>query len=202
MIPTPDQVRRAYATVPGRYGAIVLEKNRGIGEYPAEALAFGAVTLGLMSRNEFLWDCATAVGPFIFVPFTPGVVQGKWDLVSQLSTLAHELQHVRDWYADPWGFAFGYAVDTRARAIHEVAGMKPAIMLRHQMAPFREGAGVVALRYAAKLGGTYQCDEADQECARTLLLPFVTSVLVGAETSRAYPQVQDILDAMGAPDAP
>lgn len=86
---------------------------------------------------------------------------------------------------------------SRSRALYEVDGMKPAILLRHKLQPLDANAGAIALQYASKLE-TYRCTDADQEAARTLLLPFVVSVLEGPMSliHRRYPQVEAICDVL------
>jgi hypothetical protein len=179
------------------FGAIVLNKHSGLGAVPAQAVAKVLVTLGVMSNEDFLNKTATTLYGAILVPFVPGTIHAYFNLVSQLTTLAHELEHVVQFREHPLGFPFEYLVDSRQRAIAEVDAMKPALLLRHQIEPLKGSPAEVAARYAAKLS-TYRCDEDDIETAKSLLTPFVTSVLAGAETSRRYPQVAAILDAMGA----
>jgi hypothetical protein len=198
MTPTAEQVRRAYSLVPPQYGLTVLDKTKGPGAWAAELSAFFVVSLGSMSRQDFIDKTAQCVGPLLLIPFVPGTPHIWFDFLDQIGTLGHEIQHKRQWDVSPPGFVASYLADSRARALFEVDAIKPAVLLRHLLHPWTISAEAIAAGKVARIASVYKCDDADQECARIALLPFVVSVLAGAETSRAYPQVGQIMAAMDA----
>ncbi len=89
--PTPDLVRRFYAHMAAEYGATVKPKATAW-EMRAAGKFLGAI--GIVDAGAFATQFVTTIGSTVFVPYEPGD-DASWTLWSQITTLTHECQHIK-----------------------------------------------------------------------------------------------------------
>jgi hypothetical protein len=124
--PTPEDVRAFWDYMCSRHRVRVIDKgNSKEMKFVADVLD----AMGILNREKFLREFTTGVPlmPFrgIYVPFTPGVPDDRYDLWKQMRVCAHEIDHIIQ--ADTAGelsFSWDYLTNSAARAHYEAGGYR------------------------------------------------------------------------------
>jgi hypothetical protein len=137
--------------------------------------------LGILDQAAFMANYATTIGTRIYLPFTPGVPVGEWDLFSQLVVCAHEHQHV--FQAQTLGlvtYGARYIASASTRADYEAEAYRSAFELGWWHSRTMPDPGAVA-----QLLTGYGVSETDIEVVATTLREAAETVERGAILNHA-----------------
>jgi hypothetical protein len=126
--------------------------------------------LGILDAEAFMRDYATTVGHDIYLPFTVGsTASAAPSLVSQLMTVAHEVQHVilRD-EMGVMAYDLGY-LDSATRAIYEARCYLVNVEVYYLYIRALHGSGAVMGIDLGKVLAAYGCKAKDIRAAQVVL---------------------------------
>jgi len=119
---TGGQVRALWSKMASRYGSGIIRKEDSQGMV---AIGQALDLIGIMDQETFLRDYTTTVGKDVFVNFRIGEEdEGKRGLISQVTTCAHEFQHVHQYDRGGMGFQLAYLASRPSRAVYELEAMQ------------------------------------------------------------------------------
>lgn len=176
--PTPEEVRGLWGHMTERFDSSVIDKRSAV-EMRLVGRLLGQ--LRILDPQDFLARYATTFGDRIYLPFTPGVAEGGWDLFGQIVVCAHEHQHVHQ--ARTLGmakFAASYLLSASARADFEAEAYRASLELGWWHARRMPDPDVIAHRLAG-----YAVGPRDIAVAAVMLRESAESIRRGAVLNQA-----------------
>jgi len=148
-----------------------------------EMRAVGAAleAMGVGDKRDFINRFATTIGRRIYLPFTPGDDNSTWDPSEQLSTCAHEHQHVVQMDRDgALRYGYRYLRSDAARAQYEAEARTTELELH-----FWRFGSIPRLETLVKGLSSYSLSKSDIEAALTTLRSNAETVRRGAALTQA-----------------
>lgn len=183
--PSPQAVRGVWRHLQSYYHSTVIHKSN------APEMQALAATLSLanipISRDQFLNEYATTIGPRIYVPFDVGT-PGRFTLLDQLYLAVHEHEHVHQSQRDGFRYEQLYVTDSGARAAYEAEAMAAEAELSYWLNGTLPNAYVMVGRL-----GAYGCSADDIQVALEILLSRYATILGGLRSSEAASVAIDYL---------
>jgi hypothetical protein len=169
----PEDVSEFWQAMQARYRTSVLDKSV---DEDARLIAKFLDAMGIMSGNTWLENYCSTIGNRIWIPFTPGVPHGAWDLWQQVAVCVHEHYHVgQDRSMDGLLFEYSYASNSTTRAYYEAEAYRVNMTL-----DWRYMGNVLDPAYLASLLKAYNCNEGDIRMVEKMLRVSLVAIKRGA----------------------
>ena len=127
---TPDLVKRFWAEALEKFDASSVDKDDSTF---MKAIGGFLDAIGILDKKDFLERFTTTIFKTIYRPFKIGDANSEYSLWEQMSVLVHELVHVEQYKADPFGFPFAYVANKSARAQYEAEAYSADLEMHYWM---------------------------------------------------------------------